>query len=59
MLKSDLCDAYTLVKRTTTVQNTKAVGQPANNNGVELVFKHCAPFTDYISEISNTQLDNA
>ena len=31
----------------------------ANNNHKELVFKNCAPFTDCISEINNTQIDNA
>ena len=30
-----------------------------NNNHKELVFKNCAPFTDCISEINNTQIDNA
>ena len=27
------------------------------NKGV--IFKHCAPFTDCVSEINNTQIDNA
>ena len=27
------------------------------NKGV--IFKNCAPFTDYVSEINNTQVDNA
>ena len=25
----------------------------------KVVFKNCAPFTDYISELNNTQIDNA
>ena len=25
----------------------------------EIIFKNCAPFTDCISEINNTQVDNA
>ena len=25
----------------------------------EVIFKNCAPFTDYVSEINNTQVDNA
>ena len=29
-----------------------------NNNDKEVVFKNCAPFTDCISEINNTQTDN-
>ena len=28
-------------------------------NDIEVVFKNCAPFTDCISKISNTQIDNA
>ena len=31
----------------------------SNNNHKKLVFKNCAPFTDCISEINNTQIDNA
>ena len=30
-----------------------------NNNDNDVVFKNCAPFTDCISEINNTQIDNA
>ena len=26
---------------------------------ITVTFKNCAPFTDYISEINNTQIDNA
>ena len=46
MLKSSLCDysdAYILAKGTTSVA---------------VVFKNCAPFTECISEISNTQIGN-
>ena len=28
-------------------------------NGKKVTFKNCAPFTDFISEINNTQVDNA
>ena len=62
MLKSSLCgssDAYILVKRTIRVPNTAGAGLPANNNGIKVAFKNCAPFTDFISEINNTQIDNA
>ena len=31
----------------------------AENVGKKVVFKNCAPFTDCISEINNTQIDNA
>ena len=34
-------------------------GQSANKNDKEVVSKNCAPFTDCISEINNTQKDNA
>ena len=59
MLKSRLCDysdAYILVKGTITVNNTAAA---ANNTNKKVIFKNCAPFTNYISETSNTQVDNA
>ena len=62
MLKSSLCDysdAYILVKGTITVNNTAAQGAGANNINKKVIFKNCAPFTNCISEISNTQIDNA
>ena len=61
MLKSSLCDysdAYIAVKRTITVPNNGRATAP-NNRNKEEVFKNCAPFTDCISEINNTQIDNA
>ena len=62
MLKSSLCDysdAYILVKGTITVNNTAAQGASANNTNKKVIFKNCAPFTYCISEINNTQIDNA
>ena len=62
MLKSSLCDysdAYILLKGTISVNNTAAQGAAANNNNKKLIFKNCAPFTNCISEINNTQIDNA
>ena len=62
MLKSSLCDysdAYILVKGTITVNNTAAQGAAANNTNKKVIFKYCAPFTNCISEINNTQIDNA
>ena len=35
-----------------------ALGEP-DNVGKEVLFKNCAPFADCISEINNTQIDNA
>ena len=60
MLKSSLCDysdAYILV--TISVNNTAAAGAAANNTNKKVIFKNCAPFTNCISEINNTQIDNA
>ena len=62
MLKSSLCDysdAYILVKGTISVNNTAAEGAAANNTNKKVIFKNCAPFTNCISEINNTQIDNA
>ena len=61
MLKSNLCDysdAYILVQGTISVSNT-AVAGAANNTNRKVVFKNCAPFTNCISKINNTQIDNA
>ena len=41
----------------TTTVTPKAVSNP-NNDGKRVVFKNCAPFTDCISEMNNTQIDN-
>ena len=67
MLKSSLCDssdAYIIVKGTISVNNTAAAGATVNNdnnnnNNNKVIFKNCAPFTNCISEINNTQIDNA
>ena len=62
MLKSSLCDysdAYILVKGTISVNYTAAQGANANNTNKKVIFKNCAPFTNCISEINNTQIDNA
>ena len=62
MLKSSLCDysdAYILVKGTISVNNTAAQGAAANNTDKKVIFENCAPFTNCISEINNTQIDNA
>ena len=62
MLRSSLCDysdAYILVKGNISVNNTAAAGADANNTNRKVIFKICAPFTDCISKINNTQVDNA
>ena len=62
MLRSslyDYSDAYILVKGNITVNNTAADGADANNDNKKVIFKNCAPFTNCISKINNTQIDNA
>ena len=36
-----------------------ALEASGGNNNIEVVFKNCAPFTNCMSEINNTQIDNA
>ena len=62
MLRSSLCDysdAYILVKGNITVNNTAADGADANNDNKKVIFKNCAPFTNCISKINNTDIDKA
>ena len=57
MLRSNLCDysdANILVKG-----NIVAADADANNTNKKRTFKNCAPFTNCISEIYNTKVDNA
>ena len=55
----DYSDACILVKGTITVTAVPPPAANPNNNDKEVVFKNCAPFTNCISEINNTQIDNA
>ena len=62
MLRSSLCDysdAYILVKGNIAVNNTAAASADANNTNKKVILKNCAPFTNYISKINNTDIDNA
>ena len=64
MLKSSLCDysdAYILVKGTITIngRGADAAARQADERNKGASFKNCAPFINYISEINNTQIDNA
>ena len=64
MLKSSLCDysdAYILVKGTITINGAgaDAAARQADERDKGVAFKNCAPFTNCISEINNTQIDNA
>ena len=64
MLKSSLCDysdAYILVKGTITIngRGADAAARQADERDKAVSFKNCAPFINCISEINNTQIDNA
>ena len=56
----DYCDAYILVSGTITINGAGADNDAKQlderNKGV--IFKNCAPFTERISNINNTQIDN-
>ena len=61
MLRSNLCDysdAHILVKGIITVSNTPDAAAAVNNTNKKALFKNCAPFTNYITEINNTQVDD-
>ena len=62
MLRSSLCDysdEYIVVKGNITVNNTAAACAAANNTNNKVIFKNCAPFTNCVSKVNNTQIDNA
>ena len=64
MLRSIFCDysdAYILVSGTITVTGAGAddAAKRSDERNKGVMFKNCAPFTDCIREINNTQIDNA
>ena len=64
MLKSSLCDysdAYILVKGTITINGRRAdaAARQTGERGKGISFKNCAPSTNCINEINNTQIGNA
>ena len=64
MLRSSLCDysdAYILVKGRITITGAgaDAAARQDDERDQSVAFKNCAPFTYCISEINNTQIDNA
>ena len=62
MVRSSLCDysyVYILVKGNIFVSNNVGAGAAANNIDKKVIFKNCASFTNCISKINNTQIDNA
>ena len=61
MLRSGLCDyshAYILVKGTMLAENKAVQYQPNNGTNKMVIFKNCAPFTNCISKLNNTQVDD-
>ena len=64
MLKCNSCDysdAFILVKRKVIVTGTgaDAAAKQTDERDKDVAFKNCAPFTNFISEINNTQINNA
>ena len=64
MVKTNLCDyseAYILVKGKITITGVgaDAAARQADERDKGVAFKNCAPCTNCISEINNTQIDNA
>ena len=62
MLRSSLCDysdAYIIVEGNIFVNNTAAAAAVPNIRNEEVIFKNCAPFTNCISKINTTQIDNS
>ena len=64
MLKSSLCDysdAYILVKGkiTSTGGGDNAAARQGDERDKGAAFRNCVPFTNCISEIKNSQIDNA
>ena len=60
--RSSLCDyidAYTLVKGTITLPNTASAGAVGKSINKKVIFKNCVLFTDCITEIINTQINDA
>ena len=47
------------VKGTITFPNNAAAGVAVNDTNKKVIFKNCTPFTDFITETNNTQVDGA
>ena len=64
MMRSNLCDysnAYILLKGTITIDwlGDNDATKRADERSKGVIFKNCAPFTECISNINNTQINNA
>ena len=55
---SDYSEAYLVFKGNISIEAVQPPAANPNNNSEDLIFKNCAPFTDCMSEINNTQTDN-
>ena len=55
----DYSDAYILFKGTITVEGAAAEGAGVNTTTNKVIFKNCAPFTNCLTKINNTQVDDA
>ena len=57
----DYSDAYILVSGTIAIAGAGADDDTkrADERNEGVIFKNCAPFTDFIKEANNTQIDNA
>ena len=63
MMRSNLCDysnAYILLKGTITIDwlGDNDATKRADERSKGVIFKNCAPFTECISNINNTQINN-
>ena len=58
---SDYSDSYIFVKGKITITGAgdNAAARKVDERDKSVAFKNCAPFTNGISEINNTQIDNA
>ena len=54
----DYSDVYLHVKGTVTVPNTTGASSAVNNTNKKVIFIDCAPFSTWITEIYNTQVDD-
>ena len=62
MLKTSLCDysdVYILVSGTITITGVDDAVKWLDKRNKGVILKNCATFTDFISEINNTQINNA
>ena len=58
MLKSSLYDeSNACIPVKGTISIAAQVGYNSDNVSKEVLYKNCAPFTDCISEVKNTQID--